>query len=159
MIKCGCGCNAEIEPRDKYGRPHRFKPGHQTRVNLDKIFPNRELYSGKGHYNWKGGRQLGSGGYMMVKCKGHPRARASNRYRVREHVLVMEKRLGRYLKKGEVVHHINEIRTDNRIENLQLRNNREHTIHHTKLNWQRGIYTEDNQRRYRDPNTGRFTRL
>jgi len=32
----------------------------------------------------------------------------------------MEEKIGRYLKPVEVVHHINEIRDDNRIENLQM---------------------------------------
>ena len=66
----------------------------------------------------------------MVNCPDHPRA---YRREVYEHILVAEKKLGRYLIKGECVHHINRIKDDNREENLIVfPSNGEHISHHLK---------------------------
>lgn len=78
--------------------------------------------------NWRGGRSISSG-YVRVRAEGHPKATKLGFY-VFEHVLVMEKSLGRYLKKGEVVHHKNRKRNDNRLENLELTSHSEHCGHH-----------------------------
>ena len=49
-----------------------------------------------------------------------------------------EKKLGRRLQSGEVVHHQNKIKTDNRYGNLQVFNSRKaHQAHHIKKAWER----------------------
>ena len=59
-------------------------------------------------------------GYVMVFSKGHPRAQGSGGNYVFEHILVMEEKLGRYLKQDENVHHLNGIKDDNSVDNLEL---------------------------------------
>lgn len=66
-----------------------------------------------------GGKTTDKHGYILVKAPlDHP-YKNKNGY-IREHRLLMEKHLGRYLDPAEVIHHINGVKSDNRIENLQL---------------------------------------
>ena len=62
------------------------------------------------------GRYL-KNGYVMVFQKGHPRC---NKNYVFEHILVMEKYIGRYLTKNENVHHKNGVKNNNSVNNLEL---------------------------------------
>lgn len=71
------------------------------------------------HYKWSGGRIIDSKGYIEVRCDNHPKALSHGKY-VKEHRLVMEKHLGRYLEDWEDVHHINGDKQDNIIGNLEL---------------------------------------
>lgn len=79
---------------------------------------HREFATHKNHAAWKGGRVALKDGYVRVYAPEHPRA-VNGRY-VLEHILVMERTLGRHLLDDERVHHKNKIRNDNRPENLEL---------------------------------------
>lgn len=55
-----------------------------------------------------------------------------NKGMVLVHRLVMEAHLGRWLETNEVVHHINEVKTDNRLHNLFLCSPEEHVAIHNR---------------------------
>lgn len=68
-------------------------------------------------------------GYIEVIKPEHPNARKNGS--VLEHRLVAERKLGRYLKKTEVVHHIDENKTNNDEDNLIVfRTNADHVRFH-----------------------------
>lgn len=78
-----------------------------------------------------GGKHIDKDGYIRVYCPNHPSVINKRRKDVLEHRLIMEQKIGRYLTKEEVVHHKNEVRTDNHPDNLMLfPNNVEHLRYH-----------------------------
>lgn len=89
-----------------------------------KCRPNQDSEK---HWNWKGGLTMQKG-YRLLMRKDHPSADRDGY--VLEHRLIMEKKIGRYLKKDEVVHHINENRLDNRLENLKIMKQGQHSSQH-----------------------------
>jgi hypothetical protein len=101
----------------------------KQKKHLDKLNTNR---SGENHQSWKGGkRKTGNLGYIRQHCPSHPLS--DNQGYILEHRFIMERHIGRTLLKTEVVHHINGIRNDNRIENLMLfANNSEHIKSHKR---------------------------
>lgn len=68
-------------------------------------------------------RYVRSDGYIVLKDPSHPASGKNGR--LMEHVKVMTDHLGRPLLPCENVHHINGIRGDNRLENLELWNTRQ----------------------------------
>jgi hypothetical protein len=113
------------------GRPFQVVPGwiaggagkHCSRKCA--LAAQSKKFSGSGHPLWKGGRTVNRQGYIRVWIPDdHPfiSMKPANQAGLLEHRLVMAEHLGRPLAKNETVHHINGVRDDNRIENLQLRN-------------------------------------
>lgn len=78
---------------------------------------------------WKGGIKSRKDGYIMEYQKDHPSRNGRPGY-VLQHRLVMERHLGRFLSDDEVVHHVNENPSDNRIDNLQVMTQSEHAALH-----------------------------
>lgn len=80
---------------------------------------------GEKHNQWKNGRAKTLNGYITLYM-GYEEKRKL------EHVHVVESHINRKLKHDEIVHHINGIRDDNRIENLQVMTRSDHTrLHQT----------------------------
>ena len=93
-----------------------------------------QSYPGESNPSWRGGVMIENHNrdckkkYVLIHNPSHPYA-SSHGY-VREHRLVMESMIGRYLAPEEVVHHKNGNTLDNNPDNLELfASNGEH-LHH-----------------------------
>lgn len=67
---------------------------------------------------WKGGRSVASNGYVLIRLPEHPDADC--RGYVYEHRLVAERKIGRRLRPGEQVHHVDCDKQNNVPENLEV---------------------------------------
>lgn len=74
--------------------------------------PDKRNFENKKHYH--------KSGYVYIWAPNHPATKGKSYKYLLEHRVVMEAKIGRYLEKGENVHHINGIRSDNNPENLEL---------------------------------------
>ena len=123
IIVCACGCDLALLEFDNRGRSRRYIHGHNERGA-----PSEK------HHMWKGGRMISTHGYVLVRAQGHPKAYSHGHY-MQEHILVMEKHIGRYLDNNEVVHHKDGNRQNNNIENLELMTRSQHMVYHRASDW------------------------
>lgn len=92
-----------------------------------------------------------AGGRIAVHVPDHPKA--NNSGYVLKHRYVMEQYIGRYLSSDEHVHHCNEDKSDNSIENLELMLHREHMRHRNNLS-KRRVLDYDAIKKLRDEGLG-----
>ena len=104
IIKVCPSCGKDFEVGGRAGKVSKIFCSNRCR-NLNKMAKSE----GKIFYH--------DAGYRMVRHNGKP---------FFEHRLVMEKKLGRKLKRTEVVHHNNGIKDDNREENLTVMSQTQH---------------------------------
>lgn len=89
-----------------------------------------------------GDKMYGRNGYVWVYQPDHPTCfkAKSNKGWIQEHRYVMEKHIGRILRRDETIHHINRKRDDNRLENLLLVSRSEHAKIHAFLDGRLGVH-------------------
>ena len=110
------------------GNTHGFQKGQHSSLSTE--FKNGQ--TGSKSKSWKGGKYKTQNRWFIYNPK-HPFAQ--NRGYIKQSRLVAEKCLGRYLTKIEVIHHINENKSDDRPENLYLFETLgEHTSYHMRNN-------------------------
>lgn len=101
-MKCSIDdCNAMVVARGWCNKHYRRWKRHGD--------PSKTIRTPSG----EGRAHLNSYGYLRLAVNGRD---------ITEHRYVMEQHIGRTLVAGESVHHKNGIKTDNRIENLELWN-------------------------------------
>lgn len=102
----------------EFTKEHKKKIS-EAHMGMKKPWAIPPHYEGEKNSNWKGGK-IKNHGYWFIYNPSHPTKATLNNHYVRQSVIIAEKILGRFLKKEELIHHINGIKDDDRPENLYL---------------------------------------
>jgi hypothetical protein len=84
-----------FSPNTEFKKGNKLSP--ETKIKMG------DARKGKNNPRWKGGKSK-AGGYIQISSHMHPYA--DGRGYVREHRLIVEKQIGRYLLRSEIVHHL-----------------------------------------------------
>lgn len=125
MKSCECGCGSPVDGVTRHG-PRRFVSGHNIR-GIERTAQYKAAIGAGQRRAWATKRTRSPIGSENLDTHGYVRVKVADGVWIKQHKLVMEAAIGRALNKTEQVHHINGVRSDNRIENLFLcRNSAEH---------------------------------
>jgi hypothetical protein len=149
VLTCACGCGEMAAPGKQYVSGHNSRGrrlSEESRRKTSKAMTGERNHRfgrlGESSASWKGGLQRGPGGYVLEYRPEHPYAR--KRY-VMQHRLIAEAHLRetdpsseflvevdgeRYISPKADVHHDNEVKDDNRLENLVVMWRGDHTRYH-----------------------------
>jgi hypothetical protein len=97
------------------------------------------------------GRKKNKAGYVLLCIHDHPNS--DTKGYIFEHRVIAEMNCGRFLKPGEDVHHKNEIKHDNRIQNLEIISHSAHTVLHNLGS----VQSEETRRKISDEAKKRFS--
>jgi hypothetical protein len=113
-------CATKIGGVKRKGR----KAPHTAKRNSSQV--------GKNHPSWRGGQYVDANGYRMVNVRSGRRKSGWGNYK-KEHILVVERNIGRKILKSELVHHVDGVKLNNHISNLFLTDSSGHRNAHVSL--------------------------
>lgn len=135
---------SQTEIAAKYGTSQKVVWKAMRKMNVPTRVAAKRDQKGPNNSFWNGGRVLVAkakrqrgerssfgNGYYYILMPDHPNANRSGY--VAEHIVVITEHMGRPLAAGEVVHHINLNKHDNRLENLAIATRPEHANWHNQL--------------------------
>jgi len=130
---CECRCWELITILNNRGRLKRFKQYHGNRGE------NNGMYKkiGNDHPRWKGGIFIDNRGYILIRNSNRQNSHKNGF--IYQHRLIYENYLSIlfdeevFIPQEYEIHHINEIKSDNRLINLELLTKQEHRTKHEKI--------------------------
>lgn len=117
IVELSDGVRSSAEIAELVGCREKYVQEIALKRNLPRL--PRGAQHGSANHGYIGGRRIDLDGYVLVDAPaGHPAARRSGG--IYEHRLVVEQKIGRHLRDGEVVDHIDGLTIHNHPDNLRV---------------------------------------